>query len=376
MRILHILGSASRGGTEIMTARLVTNMSPAFRNELCFLGKRGPVGEELEHKGFKVYYLPLASPWALPMVALRLYRLLRTNRYDILHLYGLKANLLGRILGRLTGHNKILGGLRSEYPSGVKKSWTLWLDRLTFGLSLGYVSNSQAAIDFLTAHGYDRGKFWLIHNGIDIKPFYERSEKEKERIKQEYRLPYNKAIITCVANLRPPKSHEYLIRALYEVKKERLDFIALFVGDGPLRENLRKIVLKLELNEKVRFLGSRDQEEIPKILAITDIFVLPSLWEGLPTAIIEAMTAGCPVVATAVGGTPELVINGKTGFLVDSCDSEALAREIAKLLKNPQLCETMGEAGAKRIEEHFTLEKIVQNYETLYRNLMDREEKL
>lgn len=366
IKILHILGAAVRGGTETMTLRLVSNMSAAFRNEFCFLSKRGPIGEELERDGFRVYYLPLTSPWAISMAVLRLYRLLQTNRYDILHLYGLKANFLGRTLGKFSGHKRILGGLRSKYPSGIKKAWTLWLDRLTFSLSLGYVSNSQAAIDFLSAHGYDRRKFWLIHNGIDIKPFYKRSEEEKEVIKHEYDLPLDKPIITCVANLRLPKGHEYLIPALSELKSRSMGFITLLAGDGLLRRELEKLVRELGLQERVHFLGSRNQEEIPRILAITDIFVLPSLWEGLPTAIIEAMAAGCPVVATAVGGTPELAIDGETGFLVKPREPKALAEKLELLLQGQALRRKMGEAGARRIEEKFTLEKMVQSYENLY----------
>jgi len=245
------------------------------------------------------------------------------------------------------------------------------LDRMTFGLSLGYVSNSQAAIDFLTAHGYDRREFWLIHNGIDIASFYMRFEAEKEEIKREYDLPLDKLIITCIANLQLQKGHKYLIRALRELKNKALDFLTLLVGDGPLRGELEKLVRGLGLEEQVHFLGSRDREEIPKILAITDIFVLPSLWEGLPTAVIEAMAAGCPVVATAVGGTPEVVMDRETGFLINSRDPEALAQKIALLLKDSQLRQKMGEAGMRRIEEHFTLEKMVQNYEALYKNLMD-----
>ena len=260
-KILHILGSAGRGGTEANTYDLVSYMANGFLNEVCFLSKRGPTGEDLEREGFEVYYLPLTNPWAIPIVVLRLYRLLRANRYDILHLYGLKANFLGRILGRLLGYKRIIGSLHSKYPSGIKKLWTLWLDRLTFGLSLGYVSNSQAAINFLTAHGYDRRKFWLIHNGIDIKPFYRRSEIEKEAIKREYKLPLDKLIITCVANLRPPKGHEYLIRALHELNREGLNFLTLLVGDGPLRGKLEELVRELRLKEQVRFLGSRNREE-------------------------------------------------------------------------------------------------------------------
>jgi len=105
------------------------------------------------------------------------------------------------------------------------------------------------------------------------------------------------------------------------------------------------------------------------MLAITDMFVLPSLWEGLPTAIIEAMAAGCPVVATAVAGTPEVVIDGETGFLVNPRDPKALAQKIRLLLQDQALCKKMGEAGAKRAREHFSLERMVQEYEALYKQL-------
>ena len=375
IKILHILGSTIRGGTETITARLITNMGSEFHNDVCFLSHEGPIGSELKQQGVKVYYLPLTNPWAIPIVALRLYRLLRRNRYDILHLYGLKANLLGRILGKLSGYRRILGGLRSIYPSGLKKKWTLWIDRLTFGLSLGYVSNSQAAIDFLISHGYNRRKFWLIHNGIDIKPFYRRSDAEKETIKRKYGLPLDKLIITCVANLRPPKGHEYLIRALHELKGEGPDFLTLFVGDGPLRGKLEELVRELGLKEQIRFLGFKDREEIPRILAITDIFVLPSLWEGLPTAIIEAMAAGCPIVASNVAGTPEVVVDGETGFLVPPRDPRALAEKIKLLLQDKTLREKMGRAGIERVKQHFTIERMVREYEDLYRKLMEARRK-
>lgn len=375
VRILHVLGSADRGGTEVNTSVLVRHMGDGFLNELCFLRKSGPIGADLERAGFKVHYVPLTNLKDIPGAICRLSHLFRGNHYDIFHLYGLKANFLGRSLGKLFGHRRILGGLRSKYPSGVKKMWTLWFDLLTFGFSLGYVSNSQAAIEFLTAHGYDCRKFWLIHNGIDLEPFYRRSEAEKDAIKREYELPLNELIITCVANLRRPKGHEYLIHALNELKNEDVRFLALLVGDGPRRRDLEELVREIGLEEQVHFLGSRDREEIPKLLAISDIFVLPSLWEGLPTAVIEAMAAGCPVVATAVAGTPEIVLDRETGFLVESRDPETLAQKIAELLKDSQLREEMKRAGIKRIEENFTLEKMVQKYEAVYSNLTCVQEK-
>jgi glycosyltransferase involved in cell wall biosynthesis len=368
IKILHILGSADRGGTEANTYDLLTHMAEDFLNELCFLGERGPVGEELERDGFRVYYLPLRGPGSIPVVTLKLYRLLQSNRYDIIHLYGLKGNFLGRILGKLSRHEIILGALRSMYPSGTKKNWTLWMDRLTFGFSLGYVSNSQAAIDFLAAHGYDRRKFWLIHNGIDTKLFHRRCVEEKRTIKQEYDLPLDKPIITSVANLRHPKGHTYLIQALHELNNE--NFLTLLVGDGSLLDELEEKVKELGLKPHVRFMGSRDRKDIPRILAITDIFVLPSLSEGLPTAVIEAMAAACPVVATAVGGTGELIIDGETGFLISPRDPKALAEKMELLLRDYELREKMGQAGAERAKEQFSIDRMVREYEALYSKLI------
>ncbi len=371
IKILHILGSALiQGGTEANTGDLVSHMSKEFQNEVCFLSKKGPVGEELEHNGFRAYYFSLAKPWVVPIVIFRLYRLLRLKQYDIIHLYGLRANFLGRILGKISGCSRIVGALHSQYPSKVKKGWALWLDRLTFGLSREYVSNSQAAIDFLVAHGYDRQKFWLIYQGVDINPFYKCSKAEREEIKRGYNLPLDRLVITCVGNLRSPKGHEHLIRALHELKSESQSFLALLVGDGPLRGRLKGLARKLGLKKEIYFLGPKDRKEIPKILSITDIFVLPSLWEGLPTAIIEAMAAGCPVVATAVGGTPEVVIDGETGFLVPPRDPKALTQKIKLLLQDQALRERMGQAGTKRAKEHFALEKMVREYEALYESLV------
>lgn len=371
--ILHILGSADRGGTEIMTYDLITRMGPNFHNEICILGEEGPVGEDLRDKGFLVYYLHLDHLWSIPVTVFRLYRLLRANDYKILHLYGLKANLLGRILGRLSGHRKILGALRSQYPSGFKGVWTFWLDRVTFPLSVGYVANSQAAIEVLTSHGYDSRKFWLIYNGIDTQLFHNMNNmNDKKKLRQYYGIKPDLPVICCIANFLPPKGLEYLIRALHLLlKQEQRHFIAILVGKGPLRLKLERLVREFDLVENIRFLGSMDRQEIFQILSITGIFVLSSEWEGLPTAIMEAMAAGCPVVATAVGGIPELVSDGETGFLVQACEPEALAQKIAQLFKDRGLRKRMGRAGARRIEELFSLEKMVREYERLYEEIAE-----
>ncbi|MFX0200461.1 MAG: glycosyltransferase [Candidatus Hodarchaeota archaeon] len=373
INILHILGTADRGGTEIMTCDLITRMGPSFHNEICVLGGEGPIGEDLRDRGFLVYYLYLDHLWSIPSTVFRLYRLLQANDYEILHLYGLKANFLGRILGRLSGHRKILGGLRSQYPSGFKRFWTFWVDRVTFPLSLGYVANSQTAIEVLTSHGYDQRKFWLIYNGIDTRLFHNMNNmNDKKKLRQYYGIKPDLLVICCIANFLPPKGLEYLIRALHLLlEKGQKDFIALIIGEGPLRLKLERLVREFDLVENIRFLGSMERKEIFQILTITSIFVLSSEWEGLPTAVMEAMAAGCPIVATAVGGIPELVNDGETGFLVQACEPEALAQKIAQLLKDRGLRERMGRVGARRIEEIFSLEKMVKEYERLYEKIIE-----
>jgi glycosyltransferase involved in cell wall biosynthesis len=124
----------------------------------------------------------------------------------------------------------------------------------------------------------------------------------------------------------------------------------------------------MQLSEDVIFTGIR--QDVPNILGLLDVFVLPSLWEGLPIALLEAMAAGLPVVATAVGGTPEVVVEGETGFLVPPRDPEALAEAILRLLREPDLRRRMGEAGRKRVAEHFSVEQMVQKTEALYEHLL------
>ena len=268
----------------------------------------------------------------------------------------------------MAGVKVIIGGLRSLYPfTKTPKKLAFLLDRLTFNLSQGYVSNSEMAIEFLVANGYNRKKFWLIYNGINVEEF--NSSLKKDNIKQNYKLPLNKPIITCVANLRLVKGHNNLIKALLTVKKIGKSFIALFIGEGELKADLCNSVKKLNLDDDILFLGCRSPKEIVDLLLITDVFVLSSLREGLPTSIIEAMAAGCPVVATRVGGVPELVIDGVTGFLVNSGDAEELASKLILLLNNPELCAKMRTAGKLRAINKFSLPRMVSEYESLYKNL-------
>jgi len=164
------------------------------------------------------------------------------------------------------------------------------------------------------------------------------------------------------------KGHRYFMEAAKSVLEKVPDVEFLLIGDGPLRSKYEEMARSLGVEKKVCFLGRRN--DIPSILSVLSVSVLSSISEGLSNVVLESMAAGRPVVATRVGGNPELVINGTTGYLVPPADSEALTEAVVALLKNPAKARSMGVAGKKLVEEKFTVEAMVKGYENLYQSLM------
>jgi len=369
LRILHVLGSSRIGGTETSVFRLVEGMSDGFENEACFLSVRGPVGERFERIGVRVRYLPMVGLLGSLRSFFRFARLLRSGAFDVVHGYGLRANLLGRMLGPLSPCTRVLGGLRSTHPSGRKRGFHLWIDRMTFGRSHGYVSNSQAAIDRLVSLGYPRDRFWLIHNGIDLTQPARIREIGVEALRSRHDLPVSRPVLISTANLRPAKDHATLLRAMAKLKDRGTAPLLLLAGEGPLRGELEALVCALGLKACVRFLGSVPNQKVLELEAAADAVVLSSHVEGLPTSLIEAMSVGTPVIATDVGGVSEVVDDGVTGLVVPPRDVEALATAIASLIDDPEKRERMGRAAAEQAAGLFSLTRAVREHEELYRRL-------
>ena len=171
-------------------------------------------------------------------------------------------------------------------------------------------------------------------------------------------------MVGVIGNLYPVKGHQYLIDGIPSILSKCPNTSFLFAGRGQLETDLKAEVKRLGLDGRVHFLGLR--QDVARILALLDVFVLPSLSEGLSMAILEAMIAGRPVVATAVGGNPELVLNGKSGFLVPPRDSQALAKSVTTLLMNRPQAAQFAEEGKRRAEGQFSLRTMVNAYQTLY----------
>jgi len=221
----------------------------------------------------------------------------------------------------------------------------------------------------ITSGGINLDKITVIHNGIDltrIKPI----SSSRESKKMELGLSHSDLIVGCVGNLRPVKGHKYLIQSMPLILKKFSNVQFVLVGDGALRAELERLASEFNVKDKVIFLGYR--KDVSELMPIFDIFVSPSLSEGLSNVILEAMVAKKPVVATNVGGNPEVIEDGKTGILVRPNDPQALGKALITLLDDKRKRWEMGTQGFLRVKQEFCLDKAVKKYEQVYLSLLNR----
>ncbi|HID32258.1 MAG TPA: glycosyltransferase, partial [bacterium (Candidatus Stahlbacteria)] len=210
-------------------------------------------------------------------------------------------------------------------------------------------------------------KIHVIHNGIDPSPF---ETTTRGRVRPTLNIGSSEVVLVCVANFRLAKGHEVLLDSVNLLIQDGVSFFLWLVGDGDLRPAMEAKTRSLGLSQTIKFLGQRS--DIPDILADADLFVLASHWEGMPGAVMEAMAAKLPVVATDVGGIPELVVDGETGLLVPPGKPELLASALKKLIRDKKLRRKMGIAGHRRIVTHFRLKDKVREQEEVYFHLLGR----
>ncbi len=319
-----------------------------FQVDVCFLDEPGAVSAMYQAAGYAPPHLCAHQrPW--PQVWRAVRQVMRAQPYAVIYLFGLRANVVGRLASRFETGARLVTGQRSV--DGWRRPWHNWLDRWTSRWVTLYIANCRAVERWLRREvGISAEKTLTLYSGLDLAPF---THAPRGRLRAELGLPDTALIITCLANLRRVKNQSLLLTAFAHLP-ETLPAHLLLVGDGPCRADLEAQMRHLGLSGRVHFLGSRS--DVPAILADTQLNALTSDWEGLPGAILEAMAAGCPVVATHVGGVPELVVEGETGLLIPPGDAPALAAALTRLLTNPDERWRLGQAGQARAREHFRLE--------------------
>lgn len=327
--------------------------SRGHQNEL-LCDPNGPLWREAQR--IEIITFPLKVRNDLDVRAVfSLRRLIRKEKYDIVHCHTSRAQALSLWVGRVEPSVKWIVTRRMDYA--VKRDWYhrhLYNQRVD-----GVVAISQKIADLLAEAGVKREKIRVIHSGVDPAPFQKAKVAESKSA-----LP----VVGTVAVLEERKGHRFLLEAAALLKQQGYRLTYLFAGEGSQKALLKKTVLRLGLQEEVVFLGF--VSDIPSFLSKVGIFVLPSLYEGLGVSVLEAMAAGKPVVATGVGGLPEVVEERVTGLLVPPGDSRALARAISRLISEKGLMEEMGDKGWKRIQRHFTMEQMAEKNEDYYYELL------
>jgi len=356
------------GGTERQLLELASRFDRRRFNILvCALKGEGPVARAMRERGIRVEVLNGRGTWDLRVLS-RLFRLIRRERPEVLHAFLGLANLAASLAGRLLGVPVIIWSYRDVEVWKTKAHWLVertavrWADAIT--------CCSEAVRQFVLAHmNGQASKFSTIHNGVDLESF----SRSRAASRTELKLREGGFVIGTVSRLdEPKKGLTVMLQALADLAGR--DGIPpwqwLLVGDGPARDRLRSLAAELGLSGQVMFAGMRD--DVAAVLPAMDIFVCPSLYEGFGIAIVEAMAAGRPVIASAVGGIPEIVVHGDTGLLVPPGDAALLAGALAALLNHPEQARAMGARGLARARERFSIEAAVQQHQQLYESLSAR----
>ena len=357
------------GGAEDLVAAIVRGLDPQrFAVSVATLGPSGPVGQELGARGYEVVSLGLdikrTSTWGV-VGAVR--RLLKAGRPDILHTHLYHPNLYGRLGSLGLGLTGVVAAVHNSYTR-VKFHRRVWNFLLGWASDRVLVGSAQVWHDVRRYDGVPASRLLLMPYGIPLAELDTRLSRKEAR--ERLGLSEGGLVIGAVGRLEEQKGHAHLLAALPELRRQIPDLVVLLVGEGRRQEDLRRQVRDLGLESTVRFLGTR--RDLTEIYRALDLFVHPSLWEGLPLALLKAMGAGLPVVATRVSGSQEAIEDGVNGCLVAPGDPEVLARAILELHRHPEAQRRLGDAARRTVVERYSLEAMLQRLEELYLDLWRR----
>lgn len=368
LTILHFTNSLERGGAEQHMLSLIRGMDySAFRPILaCPHALARQLAGDL-HPRAELFPIEFRHPTDFGTAA-SLGKILRRRRVDVLHSHLFSSSVLASPIGRMAGVPAIV-----ETPH-VNELWRRgWLkrhflaDRIVGRCVDAYIAVSQANARYLVGKkGLPPEKIRVIQNGIDPVPF-EPGRQVPGALRRSLGFAADDPVIVCVARLEPQKGHSVLLEATARIREAVPRIRLVIVGEGRLRAPLEHQTRELGIDDAVRFVGR--QVNVPDWLALAQVAVLPSLYEGLPLAALEALAAGKPLVATAVDGTPEVVRNQETGLTVPAGDARSLALSVLRMLREPALAQRLAKAGRELVTKQFTIQRQVQETENLYREI-------
>lgn len=377
IKVLYLIDSLGPGGAERLMVDLLPRLrAHAIESEVVAIQERhgNPIADDLRGVGVPVSTIGierLRERGALARVITEIER----TRPDIIHTQLEFADILGTIAASRLG----IPSITTIHTLDRPRRWSK--EALRFRLmawTLRRRSDRVVAVSRSARHhvlekaGLRKRQTTTIHNGIDLHPFLDVDHGRRDVIRAKLGIPPTAQVVTTVAVLRRPKGIDHMIEALPALSRAHQRLQYLIVGDGPHRGPLEAHVARLGVEKLVHFVGRR--ADVADMLVSSDIFVLPSLTEALPTVLIEAMAVGLPVVATNVGGTPEIVDHGATGLLVPAGRPDRLADAVGRLLGSPRQRTAMGVTGRRVASERFGIDRHAARLADEYRVLISRSE--
>jgi glycosyltransferase involved in cell wall biosynthesis len=370
LRVFHLIYSLEVGGAEVDLlgkSRVLVQAHGCDVTIGCLL-KRGELAAEAEAVGIQMLG-PLMRGKLDASVIPRLVRLMRDGRYDIVHTHMFASNLLGRLAAMLAGVPVIVSTV--QLIADREAWWEILVDCLLQHRTDTMIASSQAVRQSFIQRGIRPAKIAVIYNSVDLARFdVVDREAARRAMRQAFGWDEGHLVVGTVARLERIKGLDHLIEAAKTVAEAIPQAGFLVVGDGPQREDLLSRVRQLGLGERFVFAGLRS--DIPQILPALDLFVLPSLSEALGIAAIEALASGVPVVASRVGGVPEVVIHGETGLLVPPGDAGQLAQAVSRVAANPAEARRWADCGRKRVRLMFDVNRLAGAQAGLYQHFLER----
>ena len=290
----------------------------------------------------------------------RIWRLIKINQIEIVQSYSHYPNIIIPIISFFAGVNNRYTSQRMslDYLSGIVKALDKLIANSFFVTKI--ISVSEGTKESCIRQGIKEEKLLVIPNGIKL---HDQLVSQEEILTLKKKLDVDhKFVISMVGRLHRQKGHSYFIEAMKKIKSK--DLTVLLIGDGELREELEQEIRDNNLEDIFQFLGSRN--DVPQLLQISDIFILPSLWEGMPNSVLEAMSYGLPIIATDVDGTPELITHQESGLLIKPGVPDEISEAIELLMSDSELREMLSQNAKNRAENYFSLKRTVGSYEKLY----------
>lgn len=369
IKLMQVVNGLRVGGAELKLLELINELDrDKFDITICSLEDIGSLKSDFEKTDYPLHIFPKTKKFDFNLI-FRLSHLMRDEKVDIVMTTLFYADVIGAIAARIANVPVCMSWETRSHPagSGVDKLRHVYSYRAAMRFVKKIVSVSDAVKQFLIEErSIPESKITTIRYGIDIDK-YKKSDGSKKR--QDLGYDDDTFLIGVVARLSQQKGHTYLLDAIPDIIHDYPNAKFAFIGEGPLRQKLEEKRARLGLSDVVNFLGSRD--DVPDLLNSIDMFVLPSLYEGLPNVVLEAMAAEKAIVASAVDGTPEAIIHEESGLLVQAKKPEQLSHAIKRIIGDKDLKERLERGARKRAELEFSLKGQVKKFEDLYIELIN-----